>query len=89
VPRVSSFYGIVITMYFSEVEHRGRPHFHARYAGVSASYDIETLEPLVGRLPRRSHRLVVRWARLHRDELLRDWERCRDGLSPIPIDPLA
>jgi hypothetical protein len=88
VPRVSSFYGIVIAMYFSEVEHRGRPHFHARYAGVWASYDIETLETLAGRLPRRSHRLVVRWARIHRKELLRNWERCRSDRSPLPIEPL-
>jgi hypothetical protein len=88
MPRVSAFYGIVITMYFSEVEHPGRPHFHARYAGVTASYDIETLEPLVGRLPARRHRLVVKWARLHQGELSRDWERCRDGRLPLPIDPL-
>jgi hypothetical protein len=88
VPRISAFHGIVITMYFSEVEHRGRPHFHARYAGVWASYDIETLDPLVGRLSRRSHRLVVKWAEIHRDELLRDWDRCRDGTAPLPIDPL-
>jgi hypothetical protein len=88
VPRVSAFYGIVIQMFHNEAFHPGRPHFHAEFAGVSASYDIETLEPIVGRLPRRSHRLVVKWARLHQDELLRDWARCRAGRSPLPIDPL-
>ena len=88
MPRVSAFYGIVIEMYFNEAHHSGRPHFHAKYAGASASYDIETLEPIVGRLPHRSHRLVVRWARLHRDELLWDWARCRADLPLSPIDPL-
>jgi Domain of unknown function (DUF4160) len=88
MPRVSAFYGIVITMYFSEAHHPGRPHFHAEYAGLVASYDIDTLEPIVGRLPTRSHRLVVRWARLHREELLRDWARCRVRRPLLPIDPL-
>jgi len=88
MPRVSAFYGIVIEMYFNEARHSGRPHFHARFAGFTASYDIETLEPIVGRLPRRSHGLVVKWARLHRNELLRDWARCRVRRPLLPIDPL-
>jgi hypothetical protein len=29
MPRISSFYGIVIWMYFDEPQHEGRPHFHA------------------------------------------------------------
>jgi len=88
MPRVSAFYGIVITMFHNEDIHPGRPHFHADFAGVSASYDIETLEPIVGRLPRRSHRLVVKWARLHRGELLQNWRRCRVHEPLLPIDPL-
>ncbi len=47
MPRVSAFYGIVIEMYFREAHHSGRPHFHAEYAGAKASFDIETLEPLI------------------------------------------
>jgi hypothetical protein len=88
LPRVCAFYGIVITMYWNEETHFGRPHFHARFAGVTASYYIETLKPIAGRLPRSSHRLVVKWARLHRNELAWDWERCRTRQSPLPIDPL-
>jgi Domain of unknown function (DUF4160) len=85
---VSAFYGIVIEMYFNEAHHSGRPHFHARFAGSSASYDIATLELVAGRLPRRSHRLVVKWARLHREELLADWARCRARHPLLPIEPL-
>lgn len=51
MPQVSAFYGIVITMYFDEAHHSGRPHFHAEYGGIVASYDIDSLEPIVGRLP--------------------------------------
>jgi hypothetical protein len=88
VPRVSAFYGIVIEMYFREAHHSGRPHFHAEYAGTRASFDIETLEPLSGRLPQRAHRLVIKWARLHQDELRHDWDLARAKKPLIPINPL-
>jgi hypothetical protein len=88
VPRVSAFYGIVISMYFDEANHPGRPHFHAQCAGVSASYDIETLEPIAGRLPRRAAKLVRRWARLHQDDLRRNWGLLRSDGQVIPIAPL-
>jgi hypothetical protein len=54
MPRVSAFYGIVIRMYPGEGHHAGRPHFHAEYADAEASFDIETLETIAGRLPRRA-----------------------------------
>lgn len=72
MPEISRFYGIIITMYFSD---HNPPHFHARYGGDKAEYDIQTLRVLAGRLPKRAHLLVVEWALEHRDELLRNWER--------------
>jgi len=37
MPEVSLFYGIRITMYYSE---HNPPHFHAEYAGYKALIDI-------------------------------------------------
>ena len=88
MPRVSAFYGIVILFYFNEDRHEGRPHFHAEFAGRRFSYDIATLEPFGGDMPRRPHRLVTKWARLHREELLENWQRARDEEPLVPIDPL-
>jgi hypothetical protein len=88
MPRVSAFYGIVITMFFREAHHSGRPHFHAEYADAEASFDIETLELITGRLPRRANRLVIKWARLHQEELRENWRRARNKGSLLPIDPL-
>jgi hypothetical protein len=88
MPRISAFYGIVITMYFNEDVHPGRPHFHAVCADAEASFDIENLELIAGRLPRRAHRLVLRWARLHQAELRRNWELLRSTGRVIPIAPL-
>ncbi len=45
-------------MYHDEIHHRGRPHFHARYAEDEASIELETLTILAGELPPRALRLV-------------------------------
>lgn len=85
MPRISSFYGIVIAMYYEE---HGQPHFHARYAEHDASIAIETLAILQGSLPRRTLALVREWADLHRDELQANWERARKEQPLFSIEPL-
>jgi hypothetical protein len=86
VPRISSFYGIAIYMYWSEAHH-ARPHFHARYAGEAASVDLDG-NVIAGSLPRRALALVAEWAKLHRDELRANWERARSGQPLEKIEPL-
>lgn len=49
-PRVSAFYGIVITMYWRD---HPPPHFHAAYSGHVAAIAIETLEVIDGWLSAR------------------------------------
>jgi hypothetical protein len=85
MPRIASFYGIVITMYYEE---HGVPHFHAHYAEHDASISIDTLKVLGGSLPRRACFLVWRSAMLHRDELYANWERARRDNPLASIDPL-
>ena len=81
VPRISFFYGIVVTMYFYDHD---PPHFHAEYAEHHAAIVIGSIEVLVGSLPSRALKLVTEWASLHRDELEADWQRAKDGGSPSP-----
>lgn len=88
MPRVSSFYGITVRMFFDENFHPGRPHFHAEYAGVEASFEIAGLRCLAGELPPRSEQMVKQWAREHEAELMANWKRAR-GQEPLKrIDPL-
>ncbi len=86
MPRISSFYGITILMFWNEGQH-ARPHFHARYAGKGASIDLEG-NLIAGSLPGRALRLVAEWAQLHHEELLTNWERARREQSLQKIDPL-
>jgi len=85
MPRLSSFYGIVITMYFDD---HSPPHFHAEYAEHEAQIDMATLDISNGHLPSRQMKLVRRWAELHRDELLANWKRARADEPLTSIAPL-
>jgi hypothetical protein len=73
MPQICSFYGITIWMYYDEVHHEGRPHFHARYGEAEATVDIEKLAVITGQLPPRARRLVIEWAELHNN-----WTRARE-----------
>lgn len=64
------------------------PHFHALYAEYEALIDIQTLEVIEGRLPRRALSMVLEWASEHRTELMEDWKLCRAKQLPKPIQPL-
>ena len=63
-------------------------HFHAGYGEHEALFRIDTLEVLAGSLPRRAQALVLEWAAIHREELIQNWERARNGDSPLKIEPL-
>ncbi|HEV7398657.1 MAG TPA: DUF4160 domain-containing protein [Solirubrobacterales bacterium] len=88
MPRISSFYGITIWMYYDESNHLGRPHFHARYGEEEASIDIQSGALIAGALPPRAWRLVSEWAREHQFELLQNWERARSHQPLASIEPL-
>lgn len=83
MPRISQFYGIVITMNYAD---HNPPHFHARYAESEAAFSISPVALLAGSMPRRAVGMVRRWAVEHQSELLENWEFARrdQPLKPIP-----
>jgi Domain of unknown function (DUF4160) len=85
MPRISAFYGIVVTMYSSD---HAPPHFHARYGEYEAQIVIDTGTPLAGQLPIRALRLIREWTELHRVELQANWERAQARTALASIDPL-
>jgi hypothetical protein len=56
MPTISTFFGIVIRMYY---DHHGPPHFHAYYGEYAGVIDIDTLEVRKGGLPRRALSMVT------------------------------
>lgn len=73
MPVISSFYGIIIKMYFAQSEHNP-PHFHAYYGNDAATFDIRTLNMIDGKLPPKARLLVMEWAVMHQSQLMEIWE---------------
>jgi len=84
MPRISSFYGITVLMFFGD---HNPPHFHVRYAGQRARAALDGMI-VEGSLPPRARRLVREWAGLHRSELEACWERAVRHEQPGMIEPL-
>lgn len=89
MPEVSRFYGIVITMHMELDEPHRIPHFHVRYGEYRASYRIDPVLHLAGRLPRRQHRFVEAWAELHQQELQDAWLTIQAGRQANRIGGLS
>lgn len=85
MPTISTFYGILIKMFFND---HVPAHFHAEYAEFKATIDIEKLKIIEGQLPRRALELVLDWAELHKAELIEDWSLCQTKQQPKKIEPL-
>ena len=77
------FYGITILIFFGD---HNPPHFHARYGGHKAKYQLDGIL-LGGSLPRRADRLVREWADARQTELDMAWERAGRH-EPPGIEPL-
>ena len=86
MPTICMFFGIIVHMYIRG-EHNP-PHFHAMYGEYEALVDIQRLEVIEGKLPRRALALVLEWASEHRDELMEDWDLCQAKQLPKQIKPL-
>ena len=85
MPVISTFFGIVIRMFFQE--HRP-PHFHAEHQGQQATFDFAG-EPVAGDLRSGvAKRLIREWAIQHRVELEANWAAMEAGRILERIEPL-
>ncbi|MDP2762438.1 MAG: DUF4160 domain-containing protein [Sideroxyarcus sp.] len=51
MPTISMFYGIMVLMFFKDVQRHHKPHIHVRYQGSKASISIEDGSVLDGEFP--------------------------------------
>jgi hypothetical protein len=74
VPIISTFFGILVRMYFDD---HAPPHFHAEHHGQHAlvAFDGRIIEGEIGSGTAR--KLIREWARLHRLELEANWKRAK------------
>jgi hypothetical protein len=79
MPTISMFYGILIRMFFRDIEKHYEPHIHAEYQGDVAVFSIHDGILLAGSFPSKKQKLVVAWIEIHQDDLLADWELAVQG----------
>jgi hypothetical protein len=79
MPTISMFYGILIRMFFRDVEKHHEPHIHAEYQGEVAVYSILDGRLLADALPSKKQKLIVAWIEIHQEDLLADWELAVQG----------
>lgn len=84
MPRLCFLNGIII--WINTRDHLP-PHFHARHSGDEVRVEIEHLTVMTGRLTPAKQRLLLEWAAVHKEELVRNWILAREGLPHEPIDP--
>ncbi|MBR6449034.1 MAG: DUF4160 domain-containing protein [Fibrobacter sp.] len=84
MPQISSFYGIVIFMNFTD---HSPAHFHAWYGEYKVTVGIRD-GVVTGKMPGRALRMVLEWLDLHRDELISNWEKAQNGTPLDKIEPL-
>ena len=85
MPVISTFFGIVIRMFYREHE---PAHFHAECHGQQAKFDFDG-EMIVGSIHSRTAlRLIKEWTALHRVELSANWEKMKEGQALERIAPL-
>ena len=87
MPVISSFYGILIRMYFGD---HVPPHFHADYGEFSAQIRIGDFGIEARYLPPKALALVVEWASIHQSELMINWKNLSiNGIGSFSkIEPL-
>ena len=87
MPRISEFYGIVISIYYDDVGQHHVPHIHVRYGEYVAVFAIEDGRILAGRMRGKQTRRVRRWIDKRRAELEANWQRALNGERLQWIDP--
>jgi len=85
MPIISSFFGILIRMFFDD---HSPPHFHAEHQGQEAVFGFDGAL-LEGELSSsRARRLIKEWTALHRSELELNWRRAKKLRPLVHIAPL-
>ena len=88
MPEISRFFGIIIRMYTEPNAPHHESHFHAYYQEFSAVFGWNAMDLIGGDMPRKQERLILKWAKMYKDELKENWKLLQSGELPNKIEPL-
>jgi hypothetical protein len=85
MPIVSTFFGIVIRMYYREHEPR---HFHAEFQAQSGKFTFDGIQFVGSITSRNALDLIRKWALLNRAALDSNWSKIKAAEPLDRIPPL-
>jgi len=88
MPVISTFYGVIVLMYYFDNRKHHQPHIHVQCSDEEAVISIPEGSLMEGSLRRAKLKLVQAWIEIHQDELMADWELAVNGQQVFKIDPL-
>ncbi|MBF0167499.1 MAG: DUF4160 domain-containing protein [Alphaproteobacteria bacterium] len=88
MPILSTFFGMIIRMFFFDTDRHKLPHIHVEQDDFKAVVALDSGEILAGNLPGNKLKLVHAWIEIHREELAADWALASKGEPVFKIDPL-
>lgn len=88
MPVISSFYGIVILMYYFDNRRHHVPHVHVKHGNENVVLSIPEGDVLEGSIRPNKLKLAQAWIEIHQTELMDDWELAISGRNVFRIEPL-
>ncbi|MFT3744105.1 MAG: DUF4160 domain-containing protein [Pyrinomonadaceae bacterium] len=88
MPVISSFYGILILMYYFDNRRHHVPHVHVKHGDENVVLSIPEGEVLEGSIRPNKLKLAQAWIEIHQTELMEDWELAISGRNVFRIEPL-
>jgi len=88
MPVISTFYGIVILMYYFDDRRHHMPDIHIEYGGEVAVLTIPEGEVIEGSVRANKLKLAQAWIEIHQKELMENWELAISGQQIFRIEPL-
>jgi len=81
---LSRFYGIVISILFTDNKKHHKSHVHVKYAEYEASVALDG-EVLAGSMPSKQLKLIQAWLTIHEEELHEAWN---NAVRNNPVDKI-
>ena len=72
MPELCRFDGIIIYMYFEDLEGHNKPHIHVWFGEYNASIAIDG-QILAGKMPVKQLKKVSLWLSIHEEDLYKAW----------------
>ena len=88
MPRISEFFGIVVYMYWFDVQKHKTPHIHVKFQNQWSVFDLDG-NIISGSITNRAKRLTQEFILERHEDLKEAWEKAIEGKDLPWIKPIS